>query len=160
MATNDPLDGLGELGQLLGGLSGGSGAAGQGGLPSGLGAALGGLLGGAAGGPAGTGTGMAGLENLINGFQQAGLGEQVQSWIGTGANLPVTPEQIGAALGPDKVKELVGSTGLDIGQLLPMLAAFLPQIVNALTPHGQVPQPGAGENPLDALGGLLKGLGG
>ena len=71
------------------------------------------------------------------------------------------PEQIGQALGPDKVQQLVGPTGFDIGQLLPMLAAFLPQIVNALTPHGQLPQAGAaGENPLDALGGLLKGLGG
>ena len=143
MATNDPFGGLGEL---LGG-----GAAG--GLPAGVGDAIGGLLGGGGGGTAG-------LDDLVKGMEQAGLTDQVQSWIGTGANQPVTPEQIGQALGPDKVKELAGSTGIDVAALLPMLAAFLPQIVNALTPGGQLPTSGAAGNPADVIGGLLKGLGG
>jgi uncharacterized protein YidB (DUF937 family) len=150
MTTNDPLAGLGDL---LGGLAGGGGADASGavGLPPGLGDAIGGLLGGGAGGTAG-------LDDLVKGFQQAGLDDQVKSWIGTGPNQPVTPDQISTALGPDKVQQLSGSTGLDAGQLLPLLATFLPQIINALTPNGRLPK--AGEDPTDALGGLLKGLGG
>lgn len=122
----------------------------------GLGGALGGLLGGGAGA---NGTG--GLDGLVKALQEAGLGDQVASWIGTGANQPVTPDQLGQALGPDKVQELASSTGIDVGQLLPMLAAFLPQIIDALTPNGHVPAAGeAAPNPMDAIGGLLKGLGG
>ena len=143
MATNDPFGGLGDL---LGG-------AGSGGIPANVGDAIGGLLGGGAGGTAG-------LEDLVKGFEQAGLTDQVRSWIGTGANQPVTPEQIGQALGPDKVQQLSSSTGIDVAALLPMLAAFLPQIINALTPNGQLPKAGQAGDPADVIGGLLKGLGG
>lgn len=153
MATNDPTAGLGDL---LGGLTVG-GADGTGGLPAGLGDAIGGLLGGGSGGSGGTG----GLDGLVKGLQDAGLGDQVASWIGTGQNQPVSPDQIGQALGPDKLQQLSTSTGLDISQLLPMLAAFLPQIIDALTPDGKLPTGDAGgTNPMDAIGGVLKGLGG
>ena len=78
----------------------------------------------------------------------------------TGANQPVAPEALGQALGPDTVQQLSSGSGIDIGQLLPMLAAFLPQIVNMLTPNGSVPSGGlngaAGGMP--DLGGLLGGL--
>ncbi len=143
MATNDPVGGLGDL---LGGAA-------SGGIPANVGDAIGGLLGGGTGGTAG-------LEDLVKGFEQAGLTDQVQSWIGTGANQPVTPEQIGQALGPDKVQQLSSSTGIDVAALLPMLAAFLPQVINALTPNGQLPKAGEGGDPADVIGGLLKGLGG
>lgn len=145
MATDDPLSGFGDL---LGGAA-------PDGLPAGLGDAIGGLLGGGSGGSGAT----AGLDDLVKGFQQAGLTDQVQSWIGTGPNQPVTPDQIGQALGPDKVQQLAGSTGIDVASLLPMLAAFLPQIINALTPNGQLPKAGEGADPADVIGGLLKGLG-
>jgi uncharacterized protein YidB (DUF937 family) len=149
MTTNDP---MGELGNLLGGLPGGS-AEGAPNLPPELGNAIGGLLGGGAGGTAG-------LENLVKGFQDAGLGDEVASWIGSGPNKPVSPDQIGQALGPEKLQQLSSSTGIGVAQLLPMLAAFLPQIINALTPNGQLPSGGSGANPMDAVGDLLKGLGG
>ncbi|MGZ6377644.1 MAG: YidB family protein [Candidatus Limnocylindrales bacterium] len=137
MSTNNPLGGLGNL---IGSLVGGAGTTGSGSLPAGLGDAIGGLLGGT-GGSTGSGGG-AGLEELVKGFQQAGLADQVESWIGHGANLPVTAEQVGQALGPDKVQQLASSTGLEVAQLLPMLAAFLPQVVDALTPNGRLPQAG------------------
>ena len=49
--------------------------------------------------------------------------------------------------------------------LLPLLAAFLPQIVNMLTPQGRVPDGGLGQaaSGMDlgtVLGGLLGGAGG
>ena len=152
MSANDPLGGLGNL---LGEVTG---ASGSGELPAGLGDAIGGLLGGVGGG-----TGSAGLEDLVRSFKDAGLERQVESWIARGPNQPVTADEIGTALGPERVQQLASSTGIDVGQLLPMLAAFLPKIIDALTPNGRLPQPGepvAAGGPMDALGGIVKGLGG
>ena len=90
----------------------------------------------------------------------AGSAGRSNSWVSTGPNQSVAPEALGQALGPDTVQQLSSGSGIDIGQLLPMLAAFLPQIVDMLTPDGSVPSGGlngaAGGMP--DLGGLLGGL--
>ena len=103
-----------------------------------------------------------GLDGLVDQLRNAGLGDAVDSWIGTGANQPVDPQQLGAALGDEKVQQLSAGTGLDIGTLLPMLAAFLPQIINMLTPNGSVPDGGldgaAASGGIPDLGGLLGGV--
>ena len=95
-----------------------------------------------------------GLEGLVSKFQQGGLGEVVQSWISTGPNLPVSPEQLGQALGPDLLKQL-GSGGQE---LLGPLSELLPQVVDNLTPGGQLPEAGGDLGAM--LGGLLGGAGG
>jgi uncharacterized protein YidB (DUF937 family) len=101
-----------------------------------------------------------GLDALVGQLRAAGLGDAVDSWIGTGTNQPIEPQQLGAALGDEEVQRLSAKSGLDIGALLPLLAAFLPQIINMLTPQGQVPEGGlnqpTGGSP--DLGGLLGGL--
>lgn len=102
-----------------------------------------------------------GLDGLVGKLQEAGLGDTVSSWIGAGPNQPIDPQQLGAALGDDEVQRLSASSGLDIGALLPLLAAFLPQIVNMLTPDGSVPDGGlngAAGGAVPDLGGLLGGL--
>jgi hypothetical protein len=82
--------------------------------------------------------------------------------VSTGQNQPVDPQRLGAALGPDTVQRLSSKSGLDIAALLPLLAAFLPQLVNMLTPSGQTPAGGldqaARSGGLGDLGGLLGGL--
>ena len=75
-------------------------------------------------------------------LRAGGLGEQVDSWVSTGSNAPVQPAQLEQALGPDTVQRLSAGSGLNVGQLLPLLAAFLPQIINMLTPKGNVPSGG------------------
>ena len=40
---------------------------------------------------------------------------------------------------PTRCSKLSAGSGLDIATLLPMLAAFLPQIIDMLTPDGTVP---------------------
>lgn len=132
-----------DLGKMLG--SPGADTAGSGGTGD-IAGALGGLLGSEGG-----------LDGLVKQLSDAGLGEQVQSWVGTGANQPVDPDQLGSALGPDKVHKLSSQTGIDVGALLPMLAAALPTIINALTPDGKVPA-GGGAGGFD-LGSVLSGLG-
>ena len=102
--------------------------------------------------------GEGGLEGLLAQLSNGGLGDEVGSWVGTGPNQPVDPQRLGSALGPDTVNQLSSKTGLDVGSLLPMLAAFLPQIINALTPDGKVPAGGAGGG-ID-IGSVLAGLGG
>jgi uncharacterized protein YidB (DUF937 family) len=101
-----------------------------------------------------------GLDGLLDKLRGAGLGDAVDSWVSTGENKPVDPAALGQALGPDTVQKLSGGTGIDVGQLLPMLAAFLPQIVNMLTPNGNVPSGGrnCAAGSLPDLGGLLGGL--
>jgi uncharacterized protein YidB (DUF937 family) len=105
-----------------------------------------------------------GLDGLMAKLREGGLGSQVDSWVGTGPNQSVEPAQIQQALGPDTVQRLSSGSGLDVGRLLPLLATFLPQIVNMLTPNGQAPgglnQAAANADIGGLLGGLLGGSGG
>jgi uncharacterized protein YidB (DUF937 family) len=127
-------------------------------------------LGNATGGSGGSLAGLAsavqaegGLDGLLGKLNEAGLGDQVSSWVGTGANQPIDADQLGAALGPDEVQRLSSGSGIDIAALLPMLAAFLPQIIDMLTPDGNVPEGGLGkaaQGQIPDIGGMLGGLGG
>ncbi len=98
-----------------------------------------------------------GVDGLLAKLRAGGLGGAVDSWVSTGGNEPVEPAQLGAALGPDTVNQLSSSTGISIQSLLPMLAAFLPMIIDHLTPDGTAPKAGDAANQPD-LGGLLGGL--
>ncbi|WP_049622180.1 YidB family protein [Frateuria defendens] len=116
------------------------------------------LLGAAQGGQAGGGSLIAvasqliekagGLQGLIAILQQHGLGEAVQSWIGTGANQAVSGGQLGQALESgglgSLLQEAAGKLGIDQGDLLGKLSQVLPQAVDHLTPNGQLPEAGQG----------------
>lgn len=101
-----------------------------------------------------------GLDALVGKLRAGGLGDVVDSWISTGQNRPVEPARLGEALGPDTLNRLSGDTGFSIQALLPMLAAFLPQIIDMLTPDGTTPAGGLNGNAgtMPDLGGLLGGL--
>jgi uncharacterized protein YidB (DUF937 family) len=102
-----------------------------------------------------------GLDALMGQLKAGGLGEAADSWVGTGPNQPVDPWKLGEALGPEMVDKMAKGSGLDVGALLPVLAAALPQVINLLTPDGKVPQGGL-NNAASASGGdigsLLGGL--
>ena len=87
-----------------------------------------------------------GLGELVQRLQQGGLGDVVQSWIGSGANRSIGPDQLHQALGSDTVNRLTQQTGMSRGELLPMLAQLLPSIVDKLTPQGRVPDQGEVED--------------
>jgi len=84
-----------------------------------------------------------GLTDLIKGFQNEGMGDVISSWIGTGENKTVTPDQVRQGLGKERVQEVAQRSGLSIESVLPMLAAALPVVIDALTPKGQVPDQAA-----------------
>ncbi len=143
-----------------------SGALGGPGAPGGLGGMLGGLgnlgpIAGALGGLLGHNEaegGQGGLGGLIAKFQQAGMGDQINSWVGQGENQPVSEGQVHQALGDDVISRIASKLGINAASLLPMLAAVLPGLIDKLTPHGRVPEPGSAEEPdlLASLSGLLQ----
>lgn len=80
-----------------------------------------------------------GIQGLAEKFNANGLGNVVQSWISTGRNLPVSPEQVTNVLGSDKINEVAGRAGISPEQASTGLSQVLPEIVNRLTPNGEVP---------------------
>lgn len=83
------------------------------------------------------------LGSLLGKLQQGGLGEAVASWVSTGPNQAVSPDQLSNALGGDTLGQLAKAMGLDAGSAASQLSQILPQAVDALTPQGQMPQGGA-----------------
>jgi uncharacterized protein YidB (DUF937 family) len=136
-----PANAGGGLGDILGGLFGGSsgsapaGSTSGGGLGDLLKGGLGGLLGGAAAGSVLSG----GLDNLLKGFQDSGHGHAAESWIGTGPNKDIAPNDLADALGSDTLNTLSKQTGMGQNDLLEALRHQLPGFVDQLTPHGRIP---------------------
>jgi uncharacterized protein YidB (DUF937 family) len=120
-------------GNVTASLPGGGGAGG--GLSDMLKGGLGGLL---AGGAAGTVL-SGGLGDLLKQFQQQGLGDQADSWVSNGPNKQISPGDLGSALGADQIEALTSQSGLSRDELLQGLSKFLPDVVNHLTPDGQLP---------------------
>lgn len=86
-----------------------------------------------------------GLAGLVQQFQRGGLADVVNSWISTGGNLPVSADQLSNVLGPDMLGQLAQQLGVSQGQAASQLSDVLPQVVDQLTPDGQLPQGGLGE---------------
>ncbi|SCZ07428.1 YidB family protein [Microvirga guangxiensis] len=107
----ESLGGLGGLGGLLGGLGG----AGAGGLLSG------------------------GLGELLDNFRQNGQGDVADSWVGTGQNKEIAPQQLEQAIGPDVLASLTQQTGLSREEILERLSRDLPHAVDQYTPDGRLP---------------------
>lgn len=80
-----------------------------------------------------------GLQELLDGFRQSGQGDKAESWVGSGPNKPIAPQEVGQAIGEDRTQWLMQQTGMSRDQLLSGLSAKLPEFVNELTPNGRVP---------------------
>ena len=80
-----------------------------------------------------------GLNAIVAKLQQAGLGDQVKSWIGTGQNLPITAQQLQQVLGSNTVKQLAARFGIPVDQLAQVLAQQLPTAVDHASPNGRLP---------------------
>jgi len=147
------LDGL--LGQMMGGANNAGSAGGQDPL-GGLGGILGGLT-GQGGGMPGMGAGPAqganpllmillqllqqngGLGGLMGRMQQSGMGDQVQSWIGTGQNQPIAPDALSQIFGQGQLGQIAQQLGMSQQEAAGSMAQMLPELVNEMTPQGQIP---------------------
>jgi uncharacterized protein YidB (DUF937 family) len=154
---------MGLLDSVLGAAMGGGQQGG--GLGNVLGAVLGGGQQGGGGlnaqlinmaiGMLGNDGGHGGLGGLASKFQQAGMGDAMNSWIGGGDNHAVNGDQISSALGPDTIGDIASKLGMSHGDAAGQLSQILPGLINHLTPHGQAPEGGLG-NAGDLMGMLGK----
>lgn len=80
-----------------------------------------------------------GLDVLINQFKQNGLEDVINSWIGTGQNQAVSPNQLREALGQKTINDLSRQSGAPQDDLLSQLSRYLPGVIDRLTPNGQLP---------------------
>jgi uncharacterized protein YidB (DUF937 family) len=97
-----------------------------------------------------------GVGGLLQAFQQRGLGGVVNSWVGTGANQAVSPEQVQSALGNEQVQEVASKLGVSPQEASSHIAQWLPAVIDHLTPNGQVPA--GGSNLMEMGAGLIKAL--
>jgi len=79
-----------------------------------------------------------GVQGIVAQMEQQGLGGTVRSWVSTGANQPITEDQIHQAFGSDTVKQLAAKVGLTPQELAAKLSTILPQAIDKLTPGGTV----------------------
>ena len=122
------------VGGILGSLLGGGGAGGM----------LGNMLGG------GQQQQQGGLGGLLQRFQQAGMGNVANSWVGTGPNQQVSPDQLQQVFGQQQVSQWAQQANMQPHDLLSQLSQYLPHAVDRMTPNGQLPDgdpfAGAGVN--------------
>lgn len=167
----------GGIGDLLGGLLGGGGLGSA--LGAGVGAGVGNAMGGGMGSMLGGGlgamlpallpavlamlggkgsAGQSGMHQLVDTMHANGMGDVARSWVGTGANQPITAAQVEQLLTPQQLAELAASSGLPPDQVSQGVAAVLPDVVNHLTPDGAVPDHAEVQANTDQLQTALAGL--
>ncbi|HEY9236889.1 MULTISPECIES: YidB family protein [Phenylobacterium] len=99
-----------------------------------------------------------GLGGLLGTFEKSGLGGLAASWVGKGENLPISAEQIQSVLSSGMLADFAAKLGVDPQVAAGTLAKVLPQVIDQLTPDGQLPAGGAGGG-LGGLGGIADILG-
>ena len=134
---------MGLLDTVIGALGGG-GQAGGGGQSALLNIVMGMLANRSGGQQGGVGLG-GGLGDLMAKFQQGGMGDVMSSWIGSGQNMPISGDQLSNVLGPDMLGKIASQLGISHGEAAGQLSQVLPQVVDKLTPNGQVPEGGLGD---------------
>lgn len=132
------------VGQVAGAALGGNASGGD--TQSALINAVGGLL-----------TQQGGIEGLMQTFQNGGAGDLMQSWVGTGQNLPISPEMLTSVLGGEQVAALAQQVGIPPEMATTALTQVLPMVIDQLTPNGTAPTGDAIQSGLGALlGSFLK----
>jgi uncharacterized protein YidB (DUF937 family) len=99
--------------------------------------------------------GQGGLQNLISQFDAKGLGDVIGSWVGTGQNKSISPDQLKNVLGSDVLGGIASKLGLNMNDLSSQLSNLLPGVVDKLTPEGKVPEGDIMSQASDLLGGLF-----
>ncbi|WP_419730684.1 YidB family protein [Lichenicola sp.] len=91
-----------------------------------------------------------GVPGIVSKFEQAGLGDKVQSWVGQGSNLPVAVEDIERVFPPQQIESFAEAHGIPAGTASQLLAHLLPHAIDNQTPDGQVPGGQASDEPSQA----------
>ena len=97
-----------------------------------------------------------GLGSLLEQFRAAGLDQQARSWVSSGENIPITRDDVASALGDRRLDEIAAQAGVSTDEASGGLAALLPELVNELTPQGDLPSQDQVD---DSLASLQRSLG-
>jgi uncharacterized protein YidB (DUF937 family) len=95
-----------------------------------------------------------GVSGILEKFKEHGLTDEVNSWVGTGANLPISAEQISDVLGNSEIAAMAAKFGITPEVLSSKIAEHLPTVVDKLTPDGVVTN--SSGNLLGTILGMLK----
>jgi uncharacterized protein YidB (DUF937 family) len=96
-----------------------------------------------------------GLSGVLDMFRQSGMSQHADSWVGTGANMPITGDQVQQVFGQQSMTSVASQLGQSPGQAGSVMAQLLPELINHLTPQGQIPQ--EHDDMLSKALGMLRG---
>lgn len=113
------------------------------------GGGLGDVLGQVLGGGAGSGGATGGLGGLLQQLQRSGFGEQANSWVARGANQPISPDAMTQIFGHDGLEQISRQAGISQDEASRGLSQLLPEVVDRMTPDGDVPDANALSNSVD-----------
>jgi uncharacterized protein YidB (DUF937 family) len=102
--------------------------------------------------------GAGGLGSVVSQFQKAGLGQQADSWVGTGANMDISGDQLTRVLGGGAIGQIAQQLGMSQGDAGNAMAKILPELINQMTPKGNI-EAGSDDILSQGLSMLRKGLG-
>jgi uncharacterized protein YidB (DUF937 family) len=96
-----------------------------------------------------------GLNGLMQSFNQQGLGDVISSWVGTGNNAAITPDQVQEVLGSDVIRQLAEKSGVSVDAAKAQLSELLPALIDKVTPEGKIPEGGLLGKGVELLGSLF-----
>jgi uncharacterized protein YidB (DUF937 family) len=79
------------------------------------------------------------LQGVVAKLQAAGFNDQVRSWLGDGANLPISADQLRTALGNEQVQQIARQLNLPIDEAMKFLSEHVPNAVDQASPNGSLP---------------------
>ena len=96
-----------------------------------------------------------GMQGIVSRMTDAGMGQQVQSWIGTGENESISGEQIKQVVDPAALQRMSEKTHMQPDQICDHVAQALPKLMDGATPQGTMP---TGETPMTKGKNAIKGM--
>jgi uncharacterized protein YidB (DUF937 family) len=97
-----------------------------------------------------------GLTGLVEQFASKGLGDIANSWVSTGKNLPISAQQVQQGLGKDTISQIASQLGISPEKASSQISQILPQVVDKLTPEGNINQADIMSKGMELLKGLMK----
>jgi len=97
-----------------------------------------------------------GLNGMVQQFSSKGLGDIVNSWVSTGKNLPISAQQVQQGLGKDTLSQIASQLGISPEKASSQISQILPQVVDKLTPDGNINQADIMSKGMELLKGLMK----
>jgi uncharacterized protein YidB (DUF937 family) len=95
-----------------------------------------------------------GMRDIVSKLSSSGFGPQVQSWVGTGVNQPISSAQVQQTVDPATLQQVSQRSGMTPEEVSNHVAQALPDMVDKATPNGEMPA----EDPLSKGISMLKNV--